>query len=108
MTEVSKPMMSNGDVHHSAMPKDGAGDAVDGGATAGGASGAAGAMLEDLGRRLHKRSPLRMGKKIYEFYTAPVTKFWAHTVSFGHIAIHIHVVSFSVGVYTMSCTYVPG
>ena len=28
-----------------------------------------------------KKSPLRIGKKIYEFYNAPVTKFWAHTVS---------------------------
>ncbi len=28
-----------------------------------------------------KNSSLRLGKKIYEFYTAPVTKFWAHTVS---------------------------
>ena len=27
-----------------------------------------------------KNSPLRLGKKIYEFYTAPVTKFWLHTV----------------------------
>lgn len=29
-----------------------------------------------------KKSPLRLGKKIYEFYTAPVTKFWSHTVLF--------------------------
>ena len=29
-----------------------------------------------------KKSQLRMGKKIYEFYNAPVTKFWLHTVSF--------------------------
>lgn len=28
-----------------------------------------------------KNSSLRLGKKIYEFYTAPITKFWAHTVS---------------------------
>ena len=28
-----------------------------------------------------KKSPLRLGKKIYEFYNAPITKFWAHTVS---------------------------
>ena len=27
-----------------------------------------------------KKSPLRLGKKIYEFYTAPITKFWMHTV----------------------------
>ena len=28
-----------------------------------------------------RKSQLRMGKKIYEFYNAPVTKFWLHTVS---------------------------
>lgn len=28
-----------------------------------------------------KKSPLRMGKRVYEFYNAPVTKFWAHAVS---------------------------
>lgn len=27
-----------------------------------------------------KKSPLRLGKKIYEFYNAPITKFWASTV----------------------------
>ena len=25
--------------------------------------------------------PLRLQKKLYEFYTAPITKFWAHSVS---------------------------
>ena len=30
-----------------------------------------------------KKSPLRLGKKIYEFYNAPITKFWANTVSTG-------------------------
>ncbi|ELT97529.1 hypothetical protein CAPTEDRAFT_120255, partial [Capitella teleta] len=29
-----------------------------------------------------KKSPLRLGKKIYEFYTAPITKFWMHTIAF--------------------------
>ena len=29
-----------------------------------------------------KKRSLTIGKKIYEFYNAPVTKFWAHTVSF--------------------------
>ncbi|XP_070203392.1 transient receptor potential cation channel subfamily M member 3-like [Littorina saxatilis] len=29
-----------------------------------------------------KKSQLRMGKKIYEFYNAPVTKFWLHTISY--------------------------
>ena len=28
-----------------------------------------------------KNSPLRLGRKIYEFYTAPITKFWANAVS---------------------------
>jgi hypothetical protein len=28
-----------------------------------------------------KRSSLGLGRKIYEFYTAPITKFWAHAVS---------------------------
>lgn len=30
-------------------------------------------------RHLHR--PLRLKKKIYEFYTAPITKFWADSVS---------------------------
>ncbi|XP_064607878.1 transient receptor potential cation channel subfamily M member 3-like isoform X2 [Liolophura sinensis] len=29
-----------------------------------------------------KKSPLRLGKKIYEFYNAPITKFWAHTMAY--------------------------
>ena len=29
-----------------------------------------------------KKSPLRLGKKIYEFYNAPITKFWFYTVGF--------------------------
>lgn len=28
-----------------------------------------------------KKSPLRLGKKIYEFYNAPIVKFWFYTVS---------------------------
>lgn len=31
-----------------------------------------------------KKNSLRLGKKIYEFYTAPITKFWVHTVSFAY------------------------
>lgn len=31
---------------------------------------------------LKKKSPLRPGKKLYEFYNAPITKFWAHTISY--------------------------
>ncbi|XP_076334720.1 transient receptor potential cation channel trpm-like isoform X2 [Tachypleus tridentatus] len=30
-----------------------------------------------------KKSPLRLGKKVYEFYAAPVTKFWGHTMAYG-------------------------
>ncbi|XP_041371939.1 transient receptor potential cation channel subfamily M member 3-like isoform X2 [Gigantopelta aegis] len=29
-----------------------------------------------------KKSPLRLGKKVYEFYNAPITKFWAHTMAY--------------------------
>lgn len=29
--------------------------------------------------RMHR--PLKLKKKIYEFYTAPITKFWADSVS---------------------------
>ncbi|XP_076465905.1 transient receptor potential cation channel subfamily M member 1-like [Babylonia areolata] len=29
-----------------------------------------------------KKSQLKMGKKIYEFYNAPVTKFWLHTIGY--------------------------
>ncbi|XP_064619053.1 transient receptor potential cation channel subfamily M member 3-like isoform X3 [Lineus longissimus] len=29
-----------------------------------------------------KKSPLRLGKKIYEFYAAPITKFWLHTLAY--------------------------
>ncbi|GAB1601203.1 transient receptor potential cation channel subfamily M member 3 isoform X4 [Argonauta hians] len=31
---------------------------------------------------LKKKSPLKPGKKLYEFYNAPITKFWAHTISY--------------------------
>ncbi|KAK3097474.1 hypothetical protein FSP39_009961, partial [Pinctada imbricata] len=29
-----------------------------------------------------KKSPLRLGKKIYEFYNAPITKFWFYTMTY--------------------------
>uniref|UniRef100_A0A2C9JU91 TRPM SLOG domain-containing protein n=1 Tax=Biomphalaria glabrata TaxID=6526 RepID=A0A2C9JU91_BIOGL len=29
-----------------------------------------------------KKSPLRMGKKAYEFYNAPITKFWVHFLGY--------------------------
>ncbi|RUS83212.1 hypothetical protein EGW08_009023 [Elysia chlorotica] len=29
-----------------------------------------------------KKSPLRMGKRVYEFYNAPITKFWAHAIGY--------------------------
>ncbi|XP_077863672.1 transient receptor potential cation channel subfamily M member 3 [Saccoglossus kowalevskii] len=40
-----------------------------------------------------KKSKLRLGKKIYEFYNAPVTKFWAHTMAYIlYLAIFNYVV----------------
>lgn len=40
-------------------------------------------LLPDMSMTFKKKtSPLKLGKKIYEFYTAPITKFWAHTVKF--------------------------
>lgn len=27
-----------------------------------------------------RHRPLRLKRKLYEFYTAPITKFWAHSV----------------------------
>ncbi|XP_076339242.1 transient receptor potential cation channel trpm-like isoform X2 [Tachypleus tridentatus] len=30
-----------------------------------------------------KQRPLKLGKKIYEFYAAPITKFWGHTIAYG-------------------------
>lgn len=37
-------------------------------------------LSHDFEIRHHQ--PLRLKKKIYEFYTAPITKFWADSVSF--------------------------
>ncbi|XP_023931927.1 transient receptor potential cation channel subfamily M member 3-like [Lingula anatina] len=31
---------------------------------------------------MKKKSPLRVGKKVYEFYAAPITKFWLHTMAY--------------------------
>ena len=28
---------------------------------------------------------LRLQKRIYEFYTAPITKFWSHSVRISHL-----------------------
>ena len=33
-----------------------------------------------------KKSPLTVSKKIYEFYTAPITKFWMHTVRYAQLS----------------------
>ncbi|XP_022248148.1 transient receptor potential cation channel trpm-like [Limulus polyphemus] len=41
-----------------------------------------GVDLDNLIPRI-KKSPLRLGKKVYEFYAAPVTKFWGHTMAYG-------------------------
>jgi transient receptor potential cation channel subfamily M member 3 len=35
--------------------------------------------MEFLDIKTHR--PLRLSKKLEEFYTAPITKFWAHSVS---------------------------
>lgn len=52
-----------------------------------------------------QHQPLRLKKKIYEFYTAPITKFWADSVSaqVNHFAIYAEnqMVS-SDGVYFIS------
>ena len=37
--------------------------------------------VADVFNPVIKKSPLTINKKIYEFYTAPITKFWMHTVS---------------------------
>lgn len=34
---------------------------------------------------LKQHQPLRLKKKFYEFYTAPITKFWADSVSINKI-----------------------
>lgn len=39
----------------------------------------------DEDARIHR--PLRLKKKFYEFYTAPITKFWADSVSLRRILI---------------------
>ena len=54
-----------------------------------------------------KNSTLRLGKKIYEFYTAPVSKFWVHSVSVGVVSaskppwsLFIQKVNFATVVYS--------
>ncbi|KAH9513281.1 Transient receptor putative cation channel sub M member 3 [Bulinus truncatus] len=40
-----------------------------------------------------KKSPLRMGKKAYEFYNAPITKFWVHFLGYVFfLAIYLYVI----------------
>ena len=36
--------------------------------------------VHDVFSPVIKKSPLTVSRKIYEFYTAPITKFWMHTV----------------------------
>ena len=36
--------------------------------------------VADVFNPVIKKSPLTINKKIYEFYMAPITKFWTHTV----------------------------
>ncbi|KAK7010748.1 transient receptor potential cation channel subfamily M member 1 [Biomphalaria glabrata] len=40
-----------------------------------------------------KKSPLRMGKKAYEFYNAPITKFWVHFLGYlFFLSIYFYVI----------------
>ncbi|XP_033750310.1 LOW QUALITY PROTEIN: transient receptor potential cation channel subfamily M member 3-like [Pecten maximus] len=40
-----------------------------------------------------KKSPLRLGKRIYEFYNAPITKFWFYTMAYlGFLICYTYVV----------------
>lgn len=50
-------------------------------------------LSHDFEIRHHQ--PLRLKKKIYEFYTAPITKFWADSVSMDF------VYAFPFGTYFM-------
>ncbi|XP_071043115.1 transient receptor potential cation channel trpm-like [Parasteatoda tepidariorum] len=36
----------------------------------------------DKDRKKNQQKPLKLGKKIYEFYGAPITKFWGHTMAY--------------------------
>lgn len=40
-----------------------------------------GRTFSDFGK-MPKQRQLRVRKKLYEFYTAPITKFWANSVSY--------------------------
>jgi len=37
--------------------------------------------LSEFSNEIKQHQPLRLKKKFYEFYTAPITKFWADSVS---------------------------
>lgn len=39
---------------------------------------------------IKQHRPLRLKKKVYEFYTAPITKFWADSVSIYNRIVSIH------------------
>ncbi|CAL1532413.1 unnamed protein product [Lymnaea stagnalis] len=40
-----------------------------------------------------KKSPLRMGKKAYEFYNAPITKFWIHFLGYlSFLSVFLYVI----------------
>ncbi|XP_059155361.1 transient receptor potential cation channel subfamily M member 1-like [Physella acuta] len=40
-----------------------------------------------------KKSPLRMGKKVYEFYNAPITKFWSNALGYLlFLSLYIYVI----------------
>lgn len=43
--------------------------------------------------------PLRLKRKLYEFYTAPITKFWANAVSFIRLTdIHLYIFKQSLNI----------
>lgn len=45
---------------------------------------------------IKQHRPLRLKKKIYEFYTAPITKFWADSVRPIIIIIKFHLYTFTL------------
>ena len=54
-------------------------------------SGGGGGGGEDRRKQFHslsqllkrkKKSSLKIGKKLYEFYTAPIAKFWSYTIAY--------------------------
>lgn len=44
--------------------------------------------LSEFSNEIKQHQPLRLKKKFYEFYTAPITKFWADSVSTLAVAVY--------------------